>query len=429
MRRSVLNRRELLAGAAGLSLLPQRPSGALLLHNLTLVDGTGAPPVSNAAVLIRGERIAFAGRRAGIPADPNAVRIDLGGYTVMPGLVDCHFHIEQDPKMALRQLANGVTAFRDPGEWLSHFDELKRMMAADGLSGPHMSLCGPHIDGENPAYPEDAVVARSPSEAREHTERNLREGADAIKIYYRLPFDSVRAVVDVCRKRRAVSTAHLEILDARDAIRAGVEGFEHITSFGQCLVPRRRAEEYRQAVLKDNSARRAGRYALFADADFEGPYARELKEMLRKHRSFVDPTLAVFELRAESRNPPLAIEKGIRGFQNMKRMTLEAHRSGARIVLGGHTGVPFAGRGEAPWRELELLVESGLTPLEAIRAATLTGAEFLRKDRHIGSLQAGKLADLLAIDGKPYEDVTHIRRLSRVMLSGRWLDRARYISY
>src|SRR5947207_1751241 len=82
------------------------------------------------------------------------------------GLVDCHFHIERDPKLALRQLANGVTCFRDPGAWFDQFDELKRIIAADGLGGPHMSLCGPHIDGENPAYPGDSVVARSPEEAR-----------------------------------------------------------------------------------------------------------------------------------------------------------------------------------------------------------------------------------------------------------------------
>ena len=418
------SRRELIAAAAG-ALLPQdRP---VFLEGATLVDGAGRPAITDARLLIAQGRIRAVGTR--IQAPPDAERIDLGGQTVMPGLVDCHFHIEEDPKMGLRQLANGVTAFRDPGEWLSHFDELKRMMAADGLAGPHMSLCGPHIDGENPAYPEDAVVARSPAEAREHAERNIRDGADAIKIYFRLPLDSVRAVVEVCRRRRVTSTAHLEILDARDALRAGVEGIEHVSSFGQCLVPRRRAEVYRQSVLKDNSARRAGRYALFAEANFDGPDARELFEVIKSTRPFVDATLGVYELRPESRNPPLEIGAGIRGFQSMKRMTLRAHQAGARIVMGGHTSVPFAGRGEAPWREMELLVESGLTPLDAIRASTLNGAQFLRRDRDFGTLQPGKLADLLVIDGKPHEDITHIRRISRVMLGGRWLDRARYASY
>ena len=423
----MLSRRDFLwSGACALAGFQARER-PLLLTGLTLVDGTGAAPLVDAQVLISGRRFQEVGRGKRAPADHE--RVDLGGLTVMPGLVDCHFHIENEPKMGLRQLANGVTAFRDPGQWIQSFDELKRMLAADGLTGLHMSLCGPHIDGENPAYPDDAVVARSPEEAARFAELNIREGADAIKIYFRLPIDRVKAVVEVCRRHRATSTAHLEALDAREALRAGVEGIEHITSFGQCLVPRRRAEAYRQSVLKDNAARRAGRYQLFAEADFDGPDAKELMALLKQKRTFVDATLAVFELRAESRNPPVEIATGLRGFENMKKMTLLAHRAGGRVVLGGHTGVPFAGRGEAPWRELELLVESGLTPLEAIRAATLNGAQFLRREREFGTIQPGKLANLLVIDGKPHEDIRHIRRTSRVMLAGKWVDRAKYSSF
>ena len=184
----------------------------------------------------------------------------------MPGLIDLHFHVENDPKLALRQLANGVTSFRDPGQWIEQYEALRALVAAERLAGPRMALTGPHIDGERPAYPADSVVARDPEEARRAAERNIADGAVAIKIYFRLPLASARAVVDVCRARDVPCTAHLEILDAREILLAGLDGIEHITSFGTSVVPRRRAEQYRQQVLLENDARRDGRYVLFADA-------------------------------------------------------------------------------------------------------------------------------------------------------------------
>lgn len=422
--------------AAGMSVPPTHagqsgPSG-LVLDNLMLVDGTGAAAVPSARVVIAGGRIVQAGRAAEIAVPPGAERLDLAGHAVMPGLVDCHFHIEDDPKLGLRQLANGVTTFRDPGAWIEQFDGLKAMMAADRLPGPRMSLCGPHIDGPNPAYPKDSVVARDPEEARALAETNIRNGATAIKVYFRLPLTSVRAVVEVCHAHGVPCTAHLEVLDARDALRAGLDGVEHITSFGTCVVPPMRAERYRQAVLADNDARDLGRYDVFADADFDLPSARDLFDVVRAARPFIDATLAVFEVRASKPPddwPKAFVGRGVGGYANMRRLAKLMHEHGARTVLGGHTGVPFAGRGEAPLRELELLVESGLTPLEAIRAATLTGAEFLRLDRDIGSIEAGKAADLIVVNGNPAADVAAIRKLERVMVEGRWLDVAKYRAY
>ncbi len=153
---------------------------------------------------------------------------------------------------------------------------------------------------------------------------------------------------------------------------------------------------------------------------------------MREKHPFVDPTLAVFEIRASQ--PPRKAKRAevalaVKGFENMKHLTLLMHQSGARIVLGGHTAVPFAGRGEAPFRELELLVESGLTPLEAIRAATLNGAQFLSRERDFGSLEVGKRADLITVDGNPAATISAIRRVDRVMLGGRWIDVAKYRSY
>ena len=113
----------------------------------------------------------------------------------------------------------------------------------------------------------------------------------------------------------------------------------------------------------------------------------------------------------------------------MQQLTRRLAREGARVVAGGHTEVPFAGRGEAPWRELELLVDSGFTPLEAITAATSTAAGFLFKDRELGTLRAGMQADLVVLGGNPALDISAIRKVERVMVGGRWIDVSKYVGY
>ena len=405
----------------------------MVLDNVRVVDGSAGAPIENGRIVIDGDRIVRVGPAATVPAPDGAETVDLSGRTVIPGLIDLHFHIENDPKLALRQLSHGVTAFRDPGQWDEQFEGLRRMMAADGLPGPRIFTTGPHIDGERPAYPADSVVARDAEEARRHAELSVQRGASALKIYYRLPFASAKAVIDVCDARRIPCTAHLELLDARELIAAGLHGIEHVTSFGVSLLPRRAAEAYRQAVLENNDARRDGRYRLFADANLDGPEAQALYAVLRQRTPFVDPTLAVFERRATATTAPgtpadlTALR--VAGFAKMKQLTRRAAREGARVVVGGHTEVPFAERGEAPWREMELLVESGFTPLEAIAAATSTAAAFLYRDRELGRLRAGFAADVVVLRGQPDRDISAVRTVDRVMVAGRWIDLAKYRSY
>ncbi len=415
----------------------------LVLDHVRIIDGGGSAPIENGRIVIAGDRIARVGPAATIGVPAGAETIDLSGRTVIPGLIDSHFHIENDPKLALRQLSHGVTAFRDPGQWDEKFAELRRMIAADGLPGPRIFTTGPHIDGEGPAYPADSVVARDAEEARRHAEESVKRGASALKIYYRLPFASAKAVIDVCAARRIPCTAHLELLDARELIAAGLHGIEHVTSFGVSLLPRHEAEVYRQAVLKNNDARRDGRYRLFSGANLDGPQAQALYAVLRERTPFLDATLAVFERRRPSPAPsPVLGATGapdtatsdltpiyVSGFDKMKALTRRAGREGARVVVGGHTEVPFAERGEAPWREMELLVESGFSPLEAISAATTTAAAFLYRGKELGSLRAGFNADLVVLRGQPDRDISAIRTVERVMVAGRWIDTAKYRRY
>lgn len=418
-----------IAAAVSATIAGAPQTRTVVLDRVRIIDGTGAAPIDNGRIVIEGDRIARVGPAAKVAVPGKAETIDLAGRTVIPGLIDLHFHIESDPKLALRQLSHGVTAFRDPGQWDHTFDELRRMINEDGLPGPRIFTTGPHIDGENPAYPADSVVARDAEEARRHAERSVREGASALKIYFRLPFASAKTVIDVCQARRIPCTAHLELLDAGELIAAGLHGIEHITSFGTSLLPRHRAEAYRQAVLENNDARRDGRYRLFADVDLDGAEAKALYAILRERRPWVDATLAVFERRAGS--PPKGTKPEMvpvlaNGFAKMKQLTRRVAQEGARVVVGGHTDVPFAARGEAPWREMELLVESGFTPLEAIAAATGTAAAFLYRDTQLGNLRPGLQADMVVLRDDPLRDISAVRSVDRVMIAGTWIDIQKY---
>jgi imidazolonepropionase-like amidohydrolase len=414
---------------------PARPAsplaaGPLCLEAARLFDGSRvSAPDDGVRVIVQDGRIMRAGAAASVPMPADGQRLRLPGGTITPGLIDLHFHIEEDPAMALRQLAHGITAFRDPGEWIEVHEPLRRRIADERLPGPRLFLTGPHIDGERPAYPKDAVVARDPEEARRQVTRAVDGGATAIKIYFRLSMASALAVVAACHERRVPSTAHLEILDAGDLIAAGLTGIEHITSFGTSIAAPMAAEAYRQAVLADNNARRDGRYALFAEADLDGPQARRLYEVVAKRRPFVDATLAVFEARpddAAPRGSTITPATRAAGFAKMQALVKRLHDHGARLVMGGHTEVPHAGRGEAPWRELELLAAAGLTPVEALTAATSHAAAFLGTGgAALGAVREGAAADLLLVEGDPTQDVSAVRAVRHVVANGTPVDLAR----
>jgi hypothetical protein len=416
-----------------LALGPPSAPRPVVLDHVLLVDGTGHPPMNDARIVITGDRITAVGPATTVSAPADAEHVDLTGRTVLPGLVDAHFHIDNrppDPKLALHQLANGVTAFRDPGQWDESFTGLIAMMEKQGLRAPRIHRIGPHIDGPGPTpYPNDSVVARDADEARFYAERAIAQGATAIKIYFRLPLGSAKAVIDVCRERHVISTAHLELLEAGVLFEYGLNGVEHITSLGPSLLPQVERERFRQAVLADNKARSDGRYRVFAGLDLDGPDARALWGIIGRRRPFIDPTLAVFERRpgvSDDKARPAVVAMRAKGFRKMLDATRRAADAGGRLVMGGHSGVPFAARGEAPWREMELLVEAGLTPMQAIQAATATGAAFLGRERDLGTVEPGKLADLIVLRGNPLARISDIRTVERVLAGGAWVDMQRY---
>jgi imidazolonepropionase-like amidohydrolase len=383
----------------------------------TLIDGRGGVPVKDSVVVARGERIIFAGQRAGFRLPANTDIFDAKGMTLLPGLIDAHFHIDGDDQLPGIFLENGVTSLRDPGQWIEAYDEARK---AGGPPVPRLFLTGPHIDSPPAAYPNDSFVVRDEEEARRAVNRFVDQGASGIKIYFRLPLGLIKAVSQTAHERGVPVTAHLEIVDADEAARAGTDGIEHITSFGTSLLPAREAEKYRQSILKDNNARREGRYAVWNNLNLNSPKARSVMDLLSERGTFVCPTLAIFERRTGDKDTN---ETHVAGFRNMLTLVGKMQKGGVRLVIGSHSAVPHAERGWAYQRELELMVEAGLTPMQAIVAGTYENARFFRSESRIGSIEKGKLADLLLIEGDPLKDIKAMRNVRRVMLGGVWIRR------
>src|SRR5690606_4832910 len=155
-------------------------------------------------------------------------------------------------------------------------------------------------------------------------------------------------------------TAHLEITNARDAIEAGLDGVEHVTSFGTCLVDPLEAEAFRQSIIADNAARRRGRYTLWSNLNLDNSAAADsLLTFLKAKGTYVCPTLATFE-----RQPDRGDSVEVRGFANMVKFVGRAYREGVIQVIGSHSWAPYGGEGYAYFREMELFQEAGIPPMD-----------------------------------------------------------------
>ncbi len=394
-------------------MLPALLAATIVISGVRLIDGRGGPPVEDANVIIDGDRIAAAGPRTQVPPPAGAQLFDGKGLTLLPGFLDAHFHLGRVTLPSLF-LSHGVTSVRDPGAWNQSYEPVKKSAAPI----PRLFLTGPHLDMFPPAYPDNSYMVADPDEARAVVNRFIDEGATAIKVYFRLRLATIRAVCETAHARNIPVTAHLELVDADQAILAGLDGIEHVTSVGTAISEPMDAERFRQAVTADNKARDEGRYQLWSKVRFDSPRVARMIHLMAERGTFFSPNLAVFERRAGEKG---ATEVHARACENMRRFVGLARKGGVRVVVGSHSGVPYAETGWAYQREMELMLESGMTPMEVIAGATIENAKFFRASDRLGSIEPGKLADLVLVQGNPLTDFSAIRRIHRVMLNGNWI--------
>lgn len=385
----------------------------LAITGVRLIDGHGGAALEDATVIVKDDLIWKVGKTADIEIPEEAEMVEGEGLTLMPGLIDAHFHLGNQA-LPTHFLHNGVTSVRDPGAWIESYANVRA--SDDAL--PRLFLTGPHLDMFPPAYPKNSSMVRDVWEARTQVKKFVEQGASAIKVYFRIPPEIMEAICEEAHAHGIPVTAHLEITSATEAIQAGIDGIEHVTSFGIDQIPYREAERYRQAVLADNNARRNGRYEMWSDIDLAQPKTDSLIQLIVEEQTVVSPTLAIFEYQLEGENLDTVKRQG---FEKMLAFVGKAKAAGAPLVVGSHGIVPYSDFGWAYQREMELLVDSGLSNAEVIQAATMENARFFRIEDRLGSIEAGKQADLILLRGNPYEDIKAMYEIEKVMLNGKWI--------
>ncbi|HEX6372693.1 MAG TPA: amidohydrolase family protein [Longimicrobium sp.] len=385
-----------------------------------LIDGTGAAPVEDGVVVIRGERIACAGAASSCAVPAGAETIDAAGGTILPGLIDLHAHV-WDAGMLSMFLPAGVTTVRDLH---NTFENLAILDAATG-PGPRLFRAGPLIDGRQ-SWPGALVAADVPAAVRA-VDSVAARGADFVKLYSGLSLEQVTAAAAEARRLGKPVTADLlgSQVDALQALEAGVQGFEHAGGFSQAY--RRMGGDPEafplDSVRMDSLARAVVR---------RGAYIVPTLIVAHQYAAETRPSLAGVPL--ADRVPDHVHAFWARGdaappsFKHVFDVheKFAAHLARRIAALGGRVGAgsdlpnPYVTPGGALHQELELLVGAGLTPLQAIRAATGGAADILGRG-DLGVLAAGRAADVIVVGGNPATDIGATRDVRIVIHNGRVL--------
>ena len=412
---------------------------AFVLENVAVVDGTGAPARGGISVVVAGDRIRAVGPTDRVQAQspPGAETIDASGHYLIPGLWDMHVHLGNTGARAGPVIiAHGVTGVRDMGSPLEEVLALRRRWPAASPHGPQLVAAGPILQGALPFEMPQIRSVTTPAEALIAVDDLHRAGVDFVKVGDTVPGNVYRTVSDRARDRGLAVVGHLPVeIDAASAALAGQRSIEHFGSarwHGLLL-----ATSSSKGVLGDrvrgvfDAAREGtpGAVDQLFRADLTGPLADSFSpaEAAALARTFIDsgtvlvPTLVavrhVWDAQALSMDEPDR-RAASRVWARYLELTRLMHDAGVTILAGSDL---------APWggslhRELEYLVEAGLSPAAAIAAATSQATAFLGIAHDVGTIEPGKRADLVLLDGDPLADIANTRRIAAVVVGGVFLD-------
>ena len=435
-------------------------SDSLAVTHVTVIDGSGTEPLSDRTVLIAGGHITSI---ATASPPPGARVIDGRGKFLIPGLCDMHVHIagvSADPKWSKATLlpllvANGITTVRDMGGDLVALQEWRKEITAGKLLGPRIFAPGPMLDGGK-SEPPDLLAVAMPNEGRTAVCDLKAKGADFIKVLSRLDRETYFAIAEEAKKQGMTFVRHVpNALHAREVSEAGQKSIEHIFYSSLTFDCSAREDELRQKSAEARAKRDSAGAAAARDeanASFSPEKAEALAKTMSRNKTWLVPTLVAIRAIAQQRetargNPPqLAylppalrakwapkeIEKEVSPqvaqwysaqFQNDLKIARALHEAGVRMLAGSDSLDPLNFPGPSLHEELNLLVEASFTPMQALQAATAGPAEFFGTQEW-GTIAPGQVADLVLLEANPLEDIRDSRKISAVVVGGKFLDRA-----
>lgn len=425
----------------------------IALTHARVIDGRGHAPLENQTVILRDGKIATLGADVAIPAGAE-VR-DLTGKTLLPGLVMVHEHLfyssisrgpfhanEMEFSFPRLYLAAGVTSARTTGSLEPYTDlHVKVDIDAGRTPGPKLHLTAPYVDGAGTGIPQLHAVGDSASAAR-MVDYWADEGFTSVKVYLSLPLDLMGATIEAAHKRGLQVTGHIGKVSYREAAGLGIDNLEHGFMAMSDLVPGRKTGDT------------ASPLATYRSLEALNPDSAEINDLINllveKHVALTS-TLAIFETFTPGRRvasqaeldtlaPPLRESYLTRwsainiqnnpatkaAFATNLKLEAKFFRAGGLLACGTDpTGYGGCLAGYGDWRAIELLVEAGLTPLEALQVATFNGARLLGVSQATGSIEAGKAADLVVVAGNPAKDIADLRKTELVFKDGVGFDSAK----
>ena len=423
-------------------------SDGIALVGATLIDGTDGPPMRDAVVVVRRGRIESVSERGGFELPRGTREVDVSGRWIIPGLIDAHAHLSPAATWAPpRYLAWGVTTVRDVHGGTASIPQLRKIAESTPPRGPRVYAAGAMIDGLPTTYP-DAIGVNGEKDARRGVDQLVTAGADLIKVYTRIDAPLLRAIVDEAKAFNLKVTAHLGMTDAVTAAKLGIAAIEHMSG-----VP--------EAASRNPSALITAHYRGFYPgwtaserswADLDSAALHRVAQRLAEARIAMVPTLVLHETlsrlreRGLQRDPALAdvpeeqqSDWDVRGMISRAGWTdtdFDAFRrsrpmqdlfvrafaaAGGLIAAGTDASNQMLVPGYSEHREMELLVRAGLTPREALWAATRNAAMLLGADS-LGLIAPGNAADLVVLSQDPLADIRNTRAIHAVMARGHLLD-------
>jgi imidazolonepropionase-like amidohydrolase len=407
-----------------------------------LIDGTGGPPVSNSVVIVAGSRIRAIGNRANMPIPAGVEKINGAGKFLVPGLIDLHVHLgtpagaeykaadytrERIERNLNAYLYFGVTSVRSMGTDRQAAFDVRKAERDGQLSTARLFTAGRGFTapGGHPSQEVGDVVIQtnSPEEARRQVDALAAQQVDAIKIWVddldgkapKIKPAVIDAILDQARKYGIPVTAHIQsFADTEHLVQAGAAGFLHMIQDTEDIDPAFIARLRDLRIVFAPTLVRQELDWLYAEH-------AELLDDPDVSRSVDASVIAAAGQAARSSHFTPAEREG---FERAKRNTRKLAAGGVLIGVGSDGGSGLDFPGSMTHREVELLVQAGLSPMDAIVAATRNGALALRKGEELGTVETGRRADLMLVSANPLEDVRNLRKIDRLMLNGEWVDRA-----
>ena len=418
-------------------------SAVLAFVNVSVVPMDSERVLQNQTVIVRDGRITAIGATKRVRVPKGAVRIDGRGRYLMPGLVDMHVHLEYFDRetQLLLFLANGVTTVRNMDGRANILGWRKRI--ADGnLLGPTIFTVGAILEGK-PPFRNDNRVVETPAQAAAAVAEQKQVGYDFVKVYHTLDRETYGAIVAAAKKHGLTVVGHTpRSVGLRGALASGQKSIEHLDGYldeieaDDSLLRNQRSWLKRYFAVKVDdgkirniveTTRRAEVWnaptlverqnsALSAEAVQARLKLAEMRYLPAETAEFWSGLNA----RITGRMSPEDFASLVEGEKTRRRLVKALYDGGARLLIGTDTPNPFVIPGFSVQEELQIFVEAGLTPYQALKAGTRDAAEFLGASNEFGTISIGKRADLILVEGNPLESVANAKRRTGVVVRGRW---------